>query len=274
MNARLSWIPVVLLLFAGLFILFYPLPLPGNCLWGMRGFGAEIALRNCAWATVREASAMFLLPALVGIALIVAAVWSIALLRGVPARRATVVAGAVLASVGVFALIGYSASIDLNRVPTQTAVPVAVRPPTPTFLVRPGDALAAYFDQPPRYPGYPWTRNGVVVSGGELSTAAGPDHCGWESATFLTIGWPPGTVATSAAEARQYIRDPRGVVATPFRDRLQTQATMPADARPTGHRFGDLQIFVSPSDQDEFIYIQSGYGTERWPRSEPMTLCD
>jgi hypothetical protein len=265
---RVAWVSTLLLLVAGLFILFYPLPAPGHCFWAWGGFRSDTALRNCAWNTSREASAMFLLPALFGLGLIVAAGWSIAILRGIRMKSAAMLSGSMMAAATVLAVIAYGASVEIPR-PTQ-AIPVKATPP---FIVRQGDALTGYFEPPPRQPGYTWTRGGAVVSSSEIATSAGPEHCGWQAATFMTIGWPPGTLATTAAQARQYIRDPRGVVKPVFAERFRGQATLPADARPTGHRFGAMEVFVSPSDQDEFIYIQSSSGTERWPRSDPMTLC-
>ncbi len=140
------------------------------------------------------------------------------------------------------------------------------------FDVRAGSVGAA-FDPPPAYPGYTWTREGRPVAAGELGTIAGPDHCDWQSATMLLIGWPPGTASTTAARARQYIRDPAGVFDGRFRDRLVRNATLPADARPTGYRYGAIEVYVSPSDQDDAIYLVSPTDKERWPRSDPMTLC-
>jgi len=107
----------------------------------------------------------------------------------------------------------------------------------------------------------------------ELVTAAGPGHCGWESATYLTIGWPPGTVASDSRGTHLYIRDPHGVVGASYRDGLVRHASLPPDARPTGHRHGSIEIYVSPSDQDRAIYVVGADGAERWPRSDPMTLC-
>jgi hypothetical protein len=46
----------------------------------------------------------------------------------------------------------------------------------------------------------------------------------------------------------------------------------PTPGRPaTGH--GAIEIFVSPSEQDRAIYVVGAGGAERWPRSDPMTLC-
>jgi len=129
------------------------------------------------------------------------------------------------------------------------------------------------FDQALPYPGYTWIREGRPVDVRELGTIAGPDHCGWERATILQIGWPPGTVAETGAAARQYIRDPHGVVSIRFRDGLVRNSKLPADARPTGYRLGSLELYIAPSDQDEAIYVVAPAGAERWPRSDPMTLC-
>ena len=133
--------------------------------------------------------------------------------------------------------------------------------------------LGSIFDAPPGYPGYVWTRNGQAVKPEELGTIAASGHCGWESATLLHIGWPVGTLSTSSAEARQYIRDPRGVMRARLRGSLDLHATLPSDARPTGYMYGSIQIFVSPTDQDDAIYVVGPLATERWPRSDPFTLC-
>ncbi|HEV2251265.1 MAG TPA: hypothetical protein VGT60_12245 [Candidatus Limnocylindria bacterium] len=107
----------------------------------------------------------------------------------------------------------------------------------------------------------------------ELDTIAGPSHCHWETATMLFIGWPPGTVSTSSAGARTYIRDPQGVYAPAYRDRLDLHATLPADATPTGYRLGPIELYLSPTDQDEAIYVVAPSGAERWPRVDPLRLC-
>lgn len=129
------------------------------------------------------------------------------------------------------------------------------------------------FDPPPPGHGYQWTRNGVPVPSAELTTAAGAEHCGFASATFVRIGWPLGTLSTNRLDSRQYIRDPQGVITGTFRQRLDLHATLPSDARTTGYRYGTVEIHLSPSDQDEYIYVVGPIGAERWPRSEPMTLC-
>lgn len=161
----------------------------------------------------------------------------------------------------------YSKPASLCRAAFHVTAPV-------TVFARPS-ALGAFFDSAPEYPGYQWTRHGRhAVRGFELTTAAGPGHCELQSATFLTIGWPLGTVSRTSAEARQFIRDPRGVVRPGnLQHELDLHATLPSDARPSGYRYADLEIYFSPSDQDSAVYVVGQAGAERWPRSDPMTLC-
>jgi hypothetical protein len=137
------------------------------------------------------------------------------------------------------------------------------------------DEPAAAFDQPPAWPGYQWSLNGTKVGTDVIATAAGPEHCGWQTATFLTLGWPPGRSSSTAAGARQYIRDPKNAIGTPYlKTPLQLRASLPPDAVPTGLTYRGLQIYTSPTDQDVAIYVTGWHITERWPRSDPMTLCE
>src|SRR5688500_9154730 len=78
---------------------------------------------------------------------------------------------------------------------------VAVSWPLNILEVRarvPFASVASAFDAPPGYPGYRWSRDGREVGEFELTTIAGPSHCGWQSATMIFIGWPLGTIAPPA----------------------------------------------------------------------------
>lgn len=134
-------------------------------------------------------------------------------------------------------------------------------------------SVASAFEDPPAYPGYTWTRDGRAVSEFELVTIAGPDHCGWESAAVLFIGWPPPRVTSEGSQARQYVRDPRGVMTRSEHPKFERDVRLPADAKPTGHRLGAIELHVSPSDDERWIYLVSPSDAERWPRVEPMILC-
>jgi hypothetical protein len=134
--------------------------------------------------------------------------------------------------------------------------------------------VGSFFDRPPSWPGYAWERNGATVGTRELATAAGPQHCQMQSITMLTLGWPPGTRSHTAAEARQYIRDPRGALhLTDLRGTWMRNPPTPSDLTDSGYRYGVLKLFFAPSDQDRYVYLIAPADSERWPRSDPMTLC-
>jgi hypothetical protein len=134
-------------------------------------------------------------------------------------------------------------------------------------------SVSAAFDNPPPYPGYEWTRNGKAVRPEELGASAGSEHCGGQSATILTIGWPLGTVSANAGEARFYIRDPKGVMGGTYKDRLVRDARLPATARATGYKLGAIGLYLSPDDQDQAAYLVTSAGAERWPRADPLFGC-
>jgi hypothetical protein len=165
------------------------------------------------------------------------------------------------------------AELELLAAPDPQAARITEPLPTAPQRSAPGAALGAIFDSTPDYPGYPWVRDGRPVKPEEVGTFAGPAHCGWQSATFLSIGWPVGTLSTSSADARQYIRDPLGVIPNRPRGRLDLNVALPSDARPTGYSFGTIQIYLSPSEQDDAMYVVGPAGAERWVRSVPMSLC-
>lgn len=134
-----------------------------------------------------------------------------------------------------------------------------------------GTTVAEVFASPLPYPGHRWTHDGKEVPASEIVAVAGPAHCGWQSATFLTLGWPLGTRPQTATGARQFIRDPNHVL--PRSLPLDLHAQLPTDARTTGYKYGSVDLYLSPADQDQSVYLVLGSTVERWPRSDPMTLC-
>ena len=133
--------------------------------------------------------------------------------------------------------------------------------------------MASYFSPPKAYPGLVWTKDGRTVDGRELNSFAGPEHCDWQSAVMMYLGWPLGTVSVTAAQARQFVRDPSGVINPELRDKLVLHASLPADARSTGYRHGDLELWLSPSNEDA-AYLRAGDDVERWPRAGEGVACD
>jgi hypothetical protein len=65
----------------------------------------------------------------------------------------------------------------------------------------------------------------------------GPEHCGWETATFI------------AFLDGQYVRDENGDVVTQGDVTYDPSGTLPRDAEFTGWQRGDHELWVSPSDR-------------------------
>ncbi|MFD5711933.1 hypothetical protein ACFWHW_16325 [Streptomyces pharetrae] len=104
-----------------------------------------------------------------------------------------------------------------------------------------------------------WTdEHGDRVPFGSLHSGAGPGHCDWQRAHFLTLGREP--------DGRLYARDPHGVLP----DGMLTapydgDVPLPVRARDTGHRRGDRALWVVDGDPSK-IYIRTPDGVEAWPR--------
>lgn len=152
-----------------------------------------------------------------------------------------------------------------------TLLPIADPLPGPLQGWR---TVGSYFNRPPAYPGKPWAKDGRTVDSEELAAIGGPSHCDMQAVTILSIGWPPGTIATSGDLLRQYIRDPGQTVSfTHLLGSWARDPTLPEDAKDTGYRYGAVKLFLAPSDQDRYVYLVAPQDSERWPRSDPLTLC-
>jgi hypothetical protein len=91
---------------------------------------------------------------------------------------------------------------------------------------------------------------------------------------MLNIGWPLGTNSTSADQDRQFVRDPGHTLQTSnLVGTWARNSTLPADASDTGYRYGALKLYLAVSDENSYAYLVSPTDSERWPRSDPMTLC-
>lgn len=82
-----------------------------------------------------------------------------------------------------------------------------------------------------------------------VTTYRGAEHCDWESVTFLVF------------DDRQYIRDPRGLLAEVVW--FDDGATLPADATDTGYHHDGLYLWIS-ADQ-AVAYLAAGDQVEAWP---------
>ncbi|HYH92141.1 MAG TPA: hypothetical protein VD763_03195 [Candidatus Saccharimonadales bacterium] len=125
------------------------------------------------------------------------------------------------------------------------------------------------------YPGVPWTMDGRQVDTGVIALAPGPEHCGWESSLFLTMGWPLGRIAETSLEARLYLRDPEGIHAPALtRGRFAGDVALPEGAFHTGYRYGPDELWVDVDTVDREVYLVRGDVVERWSRASELLGCD
>ncbi|MCI0632836.1 MAG: hypothetical protein L0206_02810 [Actinobacteria bacterium] len=109
-----------------------------------------------------------------------------------------------------------------------------------------------------------------------LHVINGAEHCGWQSASYLTLAWPLGSDAQTANDERRiYLRDPGGVFTGEFGvPPPDLQATLPPDAAPTGYHRGPWELWSSPTNVEDAVYLVADDGTaERWPRARQVTYC-
>jgi hypothetical protein len=109
-----------------------------------------------------------------------------------------------------------------------------------------------------------------------LHVIDGPEHCGWQSASMLTLAWPLGSDDQGGEDrTRLYIRDPENV----FQGELdvpppQLVATLPEDAVETAFHRGPWHLWVVDREADDAVYLVSDEGpVERWPRADTMFGC-
>lgn len=101
-------------------------------------------------------------------------------------------------------------------------------------------------------------REGRAAPASEIFSAAGPEHCDWQSAEFLHLG------------DRQYLRDPEHALPRELLHSSYAPKTrLPDGATDTGYRDGRRQLWLSADKSD--AYVRTGGGVERWPGAiEPI----
>ncbi|MFF3935396.1 hypothetical protein [Streptomyces phaeofaciens] len=110
-----------------------------------------------------------------------------------------------------------------------------------------------------------WTgRDGERIPTTTLSSHAGAEHCGWQSAHFLGMG---------RGEAyRQYVRDPHHVLdADLLTASYDGDVRMPDDAHDTGYRHGDRRLWLT--DDRSTAYVRTSDGVEAWPLAKEPVAC-
>ncbi|MER5511099.1 hypothetical protein ABT052_38115 [Streptomyces sp. NPDC002766] len=106
-----------------------------------------------------------------------------------------------------------------------------------------------------------WTdRDGRRVPVAKVSGGAGPEHCDWQKAHFLSLG-----EGGRGSGGRTYARDPDGVLPdgmliVPY----DGDVRMPADAHDTGYRYHERELWLTGDPSR--AYVRTSHGVEAWAR--------
>ncbi|MGA7272326.1 MAG: hypothetical protein WB239_14740 [Acidimicrobiia bacterium] len=92
-----------------------------------------------------------------------------------------------------------------------------------------------------------------------ITSRQGPEHCNWESVTFLTF------------DDRQYIRDPRGVLARVGFTAYDENAELPETATNTGYHREGRQLWMS-ADRTT-AYVVDNDRVEAWGTTDEPIGC-
>lgn len=106
----------------------------------------------------------------------------------------------------------------------------------------------------------------------------GPTHCGWESATFITIGSPIGerveADGVDSGGARTYIWDPEGVLV--YIDGIERDVSLPIEDLPdtasdTGFSAGEAELWLDSADATTLYRVQDGVA-DQFVLDEPRQI--
>lgn len=126
------------------------------------------------------------------------------------------------------------------------------------------------------YPGSRWYGpDGNVISQDKniINAITGPDHCDWQSAVMMHVGWPLGHDADDASESRQYLRDPEGVFPqTALMTSFEPNVQLPRGARYTGYRTDFMELCLDRDDNTS-AYLVFADHVEGWPRAGEVIAC-
>jgi hypothetical protein len=106
-----------------------------------------------------------------------------------------------------------------------------------------------------------WTdASGTVVPTTKLEAWRGPQHCDWQSMTFLTLG------------KATYVRDPLPELHEYVAAAYRAHTALPADAADTGYEHDGQRLWLSADEQ--LAYVGTEHDVEAWPREIKPLGCD
>lgn len=110
-----------------------------------------------------------------------------------------------------------------------------------------------------------WTdADGRAVPTTELTVMSGPEHCGWEDMTFLSLG--------RTEREPTFVRDPDPQLGDYLAEPYEEHAQLPAGAVDTGFRHGDDRLWLAPDRARAYVGA-SPDDVEVWPRTVQQLGC-
>jgi hypothetical protein len=105
-----------------------------------------------------------------------------------------------------------------------------------------------------------WTDSaGIAVPTTTIVSSRGPEHCDWQSMTFLQLG------------SAVYVREPKSELAAYFAGRYRAHATLPTTAVDTGYQRDGQRLWLSADKQ--VAYVGTATDVAAWPRTIKPLLC-
>lgn len=93
-----------------------------------------------------------------------------------------------------------------------------------------------------------------------ISSSQGPEHCDWDSATFLHL------------RGDTFVKDPEGVLPSEhLNGTFVPDTSMPTDANDTGYRLDAQQLWVRADGSAAFVMTEQR--VERWPAADEALGC-
>lgn len=121
-----------------------------------------------------------------------------------------------------------------------------------------------------------WTdADGCEVRVDVIGQYQGPEHCGWEAATFIDVGTPLGSVyEVDLGGRRTFIWDPAGSIelGTVERDVVVDVSELPPDVIDTGFRDGDAELWVDEADPTA-LYRVANNSADRFALDQGDAAC-
>lgn len=119
-------------------------------------------------------------------------------------------------------------------------------------------------EEEPAYEPQLWVdRAGNELPSTIIQSDVGPEHCGWQSATILSVG------VTGPTVGEQYLRDPRGLFLDYTDGTYDGDTKLPAGAKESGYHRGEWTLWLTPNA----AYVVTPSHVERWPVADQRPGC-